>query len=93
MILLLSEPELLMPALTDLTDSFSYFLDSVPSLMFPFKWSLNGFGYLGVNLSPYLKKLFNLNFVPFLINDLERWMDSPNFLDRQNKFDKNECTS
>lgn len=93
MILLLSEPELLMPALTDLTDSFSYFLDSVPSLMFPFKWSLYGFGYLGVNFSPNLKKLFSLNFVPFLINDLELWMDLPISWIGRIKFDKNEYTS
>lgn len=51
---------------------------TVPS--FPFKWSPNGFVYLGIFITPSLDQLYKANFTPLfgkLKQDLERWASLP----------------
>uniref|UniRef100_A0A3P9KND8 Reverse transcriptase domain-containing protein n=1 Tax=Oryzias latipes TaxID=8090 RepID=A0A3P9KND8_ORYLA len=47
---------------------------------FPFHWSLSGFVYLGVQITPMFHQLFRANFTPLLNTirkDLERWNPLP----------------
>jgi len=47
---------------------------------FPFKFSDEGFTYLGINITPTFRKLYNANFTPVLNkirDDLIRWMTLP----------------
>ena len=51
---------------------------TVPS--FPFKWSPNGFVYLGIFITPSFDQLYKANFAPLFCKikqDLERWMSLP----------------
>uniref|UniRef100_A0AAQ6AKY8 Reverse transcriptase domain-containing protein n=1 Tax=Amphiprion ocellaris TaxID=80972 RepID=A0AAQ6AKY8_AMPOC len=51
-----------------------------PSISRPFRWSPNGFTYLGFKISPNLKDLYNLNYTPLIqaVNrDLDRWCSLP----------------
>uniref|UniRef100_A0A3B3BVU9 Reverse transcriptase domain-containing protein n=1 Tax=Oryzias melastigma TaxID=30732 RepID=A0A3B3BVU9_ORYME len=47
---------------------------------FPFRWSLSGFVYLGIQITPMFHHLFKANFTPLLNNikkDLSRWNQLP----------------
>lgn len=47
---------------------------------FPFRWATSGFVYLDITVSPNVKDLWRLNFVPTIRavkNDLEWWHDLP----------------
>lgn len=54
----------------------------------PFTWAPNGFKYLGVNVSPKLKELHNINYVPLIQKikeELAHWKTLPiSFLGRIN---------
>lgn len=57
-------------------------LSTIPAMTppFPFKWSPNGFGYLGIFITPSFDQLYKANFVPLFCKikeDLERWVSLP----------------
>lgn len=54
--------------------------DDPSPLSCPFKWSPQGFAYLGIVITPWLHQLYKTNFIPLLkqIHDnLERWNSLP----------------
>ena len=57
-------------------------LKNIPSAPdpFPFRWSPNGFVYLGVHITPLFEQMYSANFTPLMDvikSDLDRWASLP----------------
>lgn len=53
---------------------------SLPTTIVPFRWSCNGFRYLGIQITPFLSDLYRMNLTPLMektVADFARWSTLP----------------